>query len=77
MIVPLRNDSGHALFSRLFSRLLKLTHLVSGQSIAAVMYDGGRGYFGIYKIVLLLDYFEIIRPSGFSPAFFTHTVGGR
>jgi hypothetical protein len=54
MIVPLRNDSNHALFSRLFSRLLKLTHLVSGQSIAAVMYDDCRAYFGIYKIVLLL-----------------------
>jgi len=56
MIVPLFKDSDHALFSNLFSRLLKLTHLVSGQSIVAIIYDDSRIYFGIYKIVLLLDF---------------------
>ncbi len=39
-----------------FLRHMKHICLVSEQSIAAIMYDGGWARFGIYKIVLLVDF---------------------
>jgi len=52
MSVPLSKDSEYALFVFKVHR----THSISEQSIVAIMYDDGRGDFGIYKIVLLLHY---------------------
>jgi hypothetical protein len=53
MIVPLLIDRDYAL---LFSRRMKLICIISEQSIAAIIYDGDRLYFGIRKIVLTADF---------------------
>lgn len=61
MIVPLSKDSEYALF--VFK--VHTTHLLSGQSIVAIMYDDSRLYFGICKIVLLVDIFvELVNKKG-------------
>ena len=39
-----------------FSRRMKLTCIISEQSIAAIMYDGGRTNFDIDKILFPVDF---------------------